>query len=306
VARNIPRPKPAPARSRSSVPAPSTAKSSGATGATGATGSTGSSAASSAAAGAGASQLGKSQLGKSNLGKSNLGASAGLPPAALGSKGRAASKLTRAASTASRSGLQRREADTRERILQAGAELVGAKGFNGCGLSEILAQAQVPKGSFYHYFASKEDFGVALIERARDEYLDELRQHLTDRRRSAVGRLRSIFEDTRNECARNGPTVECLIPKLALETATLSAPVHAAVKCSYEQWSAIIAQVVREGQASGEIDRSHDPDRLARVLVMLWEGAAVRMQIDRSIQPLDDFLAFVFDTLLRPGGRAGN
>jgi TetR/AcrR family transcriptional repressor of nem operon len=251
----------------------------------------------------------------------SVGASpASNPGAGRGAKRRATAQPARAASVAARpaakrgndSGVQRRErsatprreADTRERILQAGAELVGAKGFNGCGLSEILARAEVPKGSFYHYFASKEDFGVALIERARDEYLDSLREHLTDRRRSAVGRLRSIFEDTRNECARTGPTVECLIPKLALETATLSAPVHAAVKCSYEQWSAIIAQVIREGQAAGEIDLAHDPDRLARVLVMLWEGAAVRMQIDRSIQPLDDFLAFVFDTLLRPESRA--
>jgi TetR/AcrR family transcriptional repressor of nem operon len=251
----------------------------------------------------------------------SVGASpASNPGAGRGAKRRATAQPARAASVAARPAAkrgddsaarrrerpaaQRREADTRERILQAGAELVGAKGFNGCGLSEILARAEVPKGSFYHYFASKEDFGVALIERARDEYLDSLREHLTDRRRSAVGRLRSIFEDTRNECARTGPTVECLIPKLALETATLSAPVHAAVKCSYEQWSAIIAQVIREGQAAGEIDLAHDPDRLARVLVMLWEGAAVRMQIDRSIQPLDDFLAFVFDTLLRPESRA--
>ncbi len=176
--------------------------------------------------------------------------------------------------------------------------LVGAKGFNGCGLSEILERAGVPKGSFYHYFSSKEDFGVALIERARDEYLDSLRAHLGERKRSPLARLRSIFEDTRAECQRNGPTVECIIPRLALETATLSEPVHAAVKCAYQQWSALIAQVIREAQSSGEVARSHDPDHLADVLVMLWEGAAVRMQIDRSIDPLDDFLAFVFDTLL--------
>lgn len=175
---------------------------------------------------------------------------------------------------------------------------MGAKGFNGSGLSEILERAGVPKGSFYHYFGSKEDFGVALIERARDEYLDSLRTHLSERKRSPLSRLRSIFEDTRAECDRNGPTVECIIPKLALETATLSDPVHAAVKCAYQQWSALIAQVIREAQAAGEVARSHDPDHLADVLVMLWEGAAVRMQIDRSIGPLDDFLAFVFDTLL--------
>jgi TetR/AcrR family transcriptional repressor of nem operon len=191
-----------------------------------------------------------------------------------------------------------RDTDTRERILAAGATLCGQKGFNGCGLNEVLQLAGVPKGSFYHYFRSKEDFGVALIERARDAHLDELRPLLGDRRLSPVARLRAIFAQARDECEATGPTVECLIPKLALETASLSEPVHAAVKCAYQQWSAIMAQVIREGQAAGEISKKHDPDRLANVLVMLWEGAAIRMQIDRNIAPLDDFQAFVFDTLL--------
>jgi len=193
-----------------------------------------------------------------------------------------------------------RDPDTRERILAAGTDLFGKKGFNGCGLNEVLQAAGVPKGSFYHYFGSKEEFGVAVIERARDEYLAELRPLLADRRLSPLVRLRRIFETARAECLEKGPTVECLIPKLALETASLSEPVHAAVKCAYQQWGALMAQVIREGQVAGEVDRKHDPDRLANVLVMLWEGAVIRMQIDRSIAPLDDFQAFVFDTLLGP------
>jgi len=193
------------------------------------------------------------------------------------------------------------ELDTRERLLIAGAEVIGQKGFNGAGLTEILQVAGVPKGSFYHHFGSKEEFGVALIERARDEHLEELRPIVGDRRRSAVDRLRAVFEQTRAECAASGPTVECLIPKLALETSNLSETVHAAVRCAYQQWNALLAQVIREGQATGEIARKHDADRLAGVLVMLWEGATVRMQIDRSVQPLDDFLTFVFDSLLPEG-----
>ncbi|MBL9076184.1 MAG: TetR family transcriptional regulator C-terminal domain-containing protein [Planctomycetes bacterium] len=193
-----------------------------------------------------------------------------------------------------------RDTDTRDRLLAAGADLFGKKGFNGCGLSEVLAQAGVPKGSFYHYFASKEEFGVVLIERARDEYLAELRPLLSDRKLSPLHRLRAVFEHGRDECQAHGPTVECLIPKLALETATLSDPVHAAVKCAYQQWSSLLAQVIREGQALGEIDTRSDADRLANVLVMMWEGAVVRMQIDRNTAPLNDFLNFVFDSLLPP------
>ncbi|MFK7741788.1 MAG: TetR family transcriptional regulator C-terminal domain-containing protein [Planctomycetota bacterium] len=190
-------------------------------------------------------------------------------------------------------------AATRTRLLDAGAELFGKKGFNGCGLSEILTQAGVPKGSFYHYFASKEEFGVVLIERTRDELIAELAPLLGDRKQAPLARLRAVFESAREECSANGPTTECLIPKLALETANLSEPVHAAVKCAYQQWSALLAQVVREAQTAGEVDATRDADRLANVLVMLWEGAVMRMQIDRDIAPLDDFLDIAFDAILR-------
>lgn len=196
-----------------------------------------------------------------------------------------------------------RDTDTRERLLAAGAELFLLKGFNGCGLTEVLRLAGVPKGSFYHWFHSKEEFGVALIERARDGYVDALRPVLSDRKLTPLQRLRRVFELGRDDCAANGAIHECLITRVALETGSLSEIVHAAVKSVYQQWSALLAQVIREAVAAGEIGPEHDPDRLANVLVMLWEGAGIRMQIERSTAPLDDFLHFVFDGLLAPPQR---
>lgn len=190
------------------------------------------------------------------------------------------------------------DSSTRERILEAGKAVIAEKSFNGCGLSEILDRAGVPKGSFYHYFSSKEEFGIALIEHETKNYLEQIAPILGDRKRSPLERLRAIFEHGREECIANGAECECLVPKMALETAQLSEPVHAAVKCAYDQWNALIARVIREAQAAGEIGKSHDPDRLANVLAMLWEGATLRMQIDRSIAPVDAFLDFVFDALL--------
>jgi TetR/AcrR family transcriptional regulator, transcriptional repressor for nem operon len=194
--------------------------------------------------------------------------------------------------------------DTRERLLAAGEELVGRKGFHGCGLSEILAHAGVPKGSFYHYFGSKEEFGVALIERIRDGYEAVVKPILSDRKLSPISRLRGIFEAAREDWQSSGQYRACLISKMALDASDLSEPVHAAVKCAYQQWSALLAQVVREAQAAGEIERKHDPDRLGSVLVMLWEGVAMRMLIDRNLSAVDDFLSFVFENLLAPGNRS--
>src|SRR5262245_25419110 len=186
-----------------------------------------------------------------------------------------------------------KETGTRERILEVGAKAISDKSFNSCGLSEILSLAKVPKGSFYHYFQSKEEFGVALIEKASEEFVEILRPILSDRKKSPLQRLRAVFDFNREHCMANGAARQCLIPKLALETSQLSEPVHAAIKCAYDQWCALLARVIREAQAAGEVSKKRDPEKLASLLVMFWEGATIRMQIDRSIQPLDDFLGFV-------------
>lgn len=192
-----------------------------------------------------------------------------------------------------------RDTGTRERILEAGAEAIAAKSFNSCGLAEILEKAGVPKGSFYHYFASKEEFGVALIERDAAHFLEMLRPIIEDKSRPPLARLRAVFEGARAECVAHGAERQCMIVKLAMEAAQLSEPVHAAVKSAYARWSALLAQVIREAQKAGEVGKGKDPVKLANLLVMLWEGATIRMQVDRSTQPVDDFLAFVFDSLLR-------
>ncbi len=138
----------------------------------------------------------------------------------------------------------------------------------------------------------------AAIEHASAEHLERLRWIVGDRRRSPLQRLRAVFELGREECRAHGAVRRGVIPKLALEATRASEPVHAAVKHAYARWDALLARVLREAQEAGEIGRAHDPIRLAGVLVMLWEGATKRMQIDRSLEPLDDFLTFVFGSLL--------
>ncbi|HMS16776.1 MAG TPA: TetR family transcriptional regulator C-terminal domain-containing protein [Planctomycetota bacterium] len=189
---------------------------------------------------------------------------------------------------------QAKDTDTRERILAAGAQIVGDKSFNGAGLSEILALAEVPKGSFYHYFPSKEDFGVALIERARDEHLARLMPIVEHPGRSPMERLVSLYEDGRQYCLQHGASRECLIAKMALEHAQLSPKVRDAVRGAYDQWRRILAALLREGQVVGQVTRDQDAERLASMLVMLWEGATLQMQINASIAPVEDMISFLF------------
>lgn len=192
-------------------------------------------------------------------------------------------------------------AETRDRILDAGVKAFVAKSYCGCGLNEILCSAGVPKGSFYHYFKSKEDFGVAVIEASTDESMVMLKGHLTDRSRPPLERIRAYYEAARDCYKASGSNRECILTKLALETAQLSPPMRAAIKCAYDQWAAQIAKTIREAQAAGQLSKDEDPERLADTLINAWEGATLRMQIDGDLAPLDQFMEFILDRLL--GGR---
>jgi TetR/AcrR family transcriptional repressor of nem operon len=180
--------------------------------------------------------------------------------------------------------------DTRERILEAGGEAILAKSYNGVGLNEILSAAGVPKGSFYHYFKSKEDFGVAVIERSGEEHCRRVSEILRDRRRSPLERLTAFFDWAREYHETCGPDRNCLIAKLALELGQLSEPMRAAIKCAYDQSTVILAQTIREAQDKGQVDGTLDAESLAGFLVNAWEGVTIRMQIDRNLAPIDDFI----------------
>lgn len=190
--------------------------------------------------------------------------------------------------------------ETRDRILDAGEQAIVAKSYNSCGLSEILSAAGVPKGSFYHYFKSKEGFGVALVEKSADELAEWVDEFTRDRSKPPLERVRAFFVESRDCYIENGPIRECLLAKMALETAQLSEPMRAAIKCAYDQWASSMAAAIREAQATGDADASVDADVLANQLINAWEGATIRMQIDRNVAPLNEFIDVTLERVLAP------
>ncbi len=96
-------------------------------------------------------------------------------------------------------------ADTRELLLRAGLEVLTEKGFSATGIDEILGRAGVPKGSFYHYFASKEAFGLALIERYGEFFARKLDRHLGNRGLPPLERLQAFVDDARAGMAHPVP-----------------------------------------------------------------------------------------------------
>ena len=93
---------------------------------------------------------------------------------------------------------------TKERLLDAGLSMLLRHGYNDLGIQAVLKETGTPKGSFYHHFASKEDFALQVVERYMDEVHGGLDGSLGDRSVAPLDRVRKFFESTRDKYREDG------------------------------------------------------------------------------------------------------
>jgi TetR/AcrR family transcriptional repressor of nem operon len=187
----------------------------------------------------------------------------------------------------------------REEILREGLDVVRRRGFAAAGVREITAAAGVPQGSFTNHFASKEAFGLEILDR----YFDDLRT-LVAATVAAEGdplrRLRRYFEAITERLEARGWQHGCLIGNLSLESADNSDAIRARLAELFAEWRLPFAHCLDEAAAGGQITLTVPALDLADFLLASWQGAILRMKVDRSSEPLERFKAVVFTTVLVP------
>jgi TetR/AcrR family transcriptional regulator, transcriptional repressor for nem operon len=191
------------------------------------------------------------------------------------------------------------ESSTRDHLLDVGLKQLRLSGYTATGVKEVLDLAKVPKGSFYHYFPSKEVFAVELLQRYAEEELRRVQRLLGDTSVAPLKRLRMYFEEL---FLVNGPQSEisgCLVGNMSLEIAGHSAKLQAQLHSIFSVWQVALAEVLQQAIKRGDLKRSMNPQNLAGFLLNSYEGALVRMKADKSSAPLESFLHFVFDVLLK-------
>lgn len=182
------------------------------------------------------------------------------------------------------------ETDTRERILQTARQIIVHRGYAASGLTEVLKEADVPKGSFYHYFPSKDAFGVALLRRYFDDYLTSMNHIIADRSKNGAERTMAYWQwfydvQTSDDCQG-----QCLVVKLAAEVSDLSEAMRLQLQEGTSQIidhiETLIASGIKDGSISaGAVDTSERD--LAQSLYDSWLGASVLAKVERGPGPLD-------------------
>ncbi len=188
--------------------------------------------------------------------------------------------------------------DTRSEIVRIGTDLISRQGFNATGIDSVLKEAGIPKGSFYHYFKSKEEFGLAVIDHFAERYDQWLNTFLGDEETTPLNRIRNYMESGLMRLEQNLCAKGCLIGNLGQELADSNERFRSRLDEIFNSWKDRFAICLREAQVRGELLDELDPAVLACFLLSGWEGAILRAKVMKSPQPIRDFIHVLFATAL--------
>ncbi|OZI30082.1 TetR family transcriptional regulator [Bordetella genomosp. 10] len=180
--------------------------------------------------------------------------------------------------------------ETRAILVRIGMEMLTEQGFSATGLDAILKRATVPKGSFYHYFKNKEDFGLQVMQ-AYDEYFRrKLDRWLLDDGVDPLRRIFNFVDDAKLGMARHGFSRGCLIGNFGQEVGTLPPAYRGYMNEILQAWEAKVAACFALARDAGQIRKDADCAALARFFWIGWEGAVLRARMMREPGPLDIFI----------------
>ncbi|MBZ9849074.1 TetR/AcrR family transcriptional regulator [Mesorhizobium sp. CA14] len=185
----------------------------------------------------------------------------------------------------------------RENLLEAGFQTIWNAGYTAAGVRDIVAAAGARPGSFTNHFASKEEFAGEVLGRYFAYVSGLVEQALAQDGTPPIGRLRRYLDVITSKLEAHDWARGCMIGNLSLETAVHSEPLRLRLVDIFERWRRPFAACIAEGQAAGEISRAFDAEDLADFLLSSWQGAMLRMKVERSPEPLERFKKIIFSTV---------
>ena len=174
----------------------------------------------------------------------------------------------------------------RESLLNEGVTLLMQQGYHGTGLKEILDAVQIPKGSFYNYFGSKENFAVEIVAHYITPYITQLNQYLDESEDDALAALKRYLEEGIDELERTEFKGGCLLGNLIGEVGDTSEVCRVALQTALNRYRDVWEIGLGRAQLEGSIRRDKTARELADFWVNAWQGALLRMKIEQSTAPL--------------------
>ncbi|WP_460463672.1 acrylate utilization transcriptional regulator AcuR [Arthrobacter pigmenti] len=177
----------------------------------------------------------------------------------------------------------------RQRLLQAGVAILTEKGFSSLGIEELLTAADVPKGSFYHYFTNKNAFGLEAIDAYAAYFAAKLDRWFTDESLDPLHRLQEFMADAADGMARHNYRRGCLVGNLGQEMGSLPDSFRNRIISTLTDWERRTARCLEACVDVGSIRSTIDVERMANIFWIGWEGAVLRTKLEGHPDALHAF-----------------
>lgn len=190
---------------------------------------------------------------------------------------------------------------TKQKLLEVGLDFFEKKGYNATGVQEIATSAEIPKGSFYTYFSSKEDFGVQIIRFYTKRSISSWKNSLEaasdteDPFQALVDTFRQLTLKYEKLDIKKG----CLLGTLASEISEASEECRLELQSSVREYIDVLTNYLQKGQSIGEVRDDLDPKQLAQLIWDTWQGSLLRMKIEKSVRPVNDNLELLFRNMMK-------
>jgi TetR/AcrR family transcriptional regulator, transcriptional repressor for nem operon len=179
-------------------------------------------------------------------------------------------------------------------ILEHGMKLFIERGFHACSVQNITDSAGVPKGSFYNHFKSKEALAAEIVTQYGEGNTD--RSILSNPEVPALTRLTKHFaalNEYFSQCNEG-----CLVGKFMAEVSDDTPLIKERLLRVLSLWGDQISSAIADGQKQGSIRKDLKAEDLASFLIDAYEGAILRVRVEKSSRALEFFVKVVFSSIV--------
>ena len=194
--------------------------------------------------------------------------------------------------------IARDNADTKALLIRTGLETLTEFGFSATGLDTILKKASVPKGSFYHYFKSKEAYGIALVDAYDSYFIAKLNHYLDQQNIPPLERIVNFTQSAIKGMGKYDYKRGCLVGNLNQELNHLSDEFKNRLLQSYTAWQEQIENCLNQAKQQGTISKTVNTQLMSEYFWIGWEGAVMRAKLTKSSIPLTLYTEMFLRALL--------
>ncbi len=188
----------------------------------------------------------------------------------------------------------RQNKEIRKKLLEAGVSIFIDQGYHGTGIQEVVDKAGIPKGSFYNYFKSKEDFGSKTIVHFGEQFKEFLDSIAEDSKKDAYSAINRFFDDLIDSFERKDCKEGCLVGNFAAEISDRSKVSRETMSKCMNEWRDILELVLHRAQEQGKVRDDIQANELADFLLNSLEGSILRMKIETNSKPISQYKEMFF------------